>query len=57
MRKAYIQPEIELLTVSALEDFLIGSPDEDTSIETGNGAGDGWNGNDNEVLGGDDEWA
>lgn len=40
MKKTYIQPEIELLKVSALNDFLIGSPEQDTVIETTGGATD-----------------
>ena len=41
MKKAYIQPEIELLKVSALNDFLIGSPDDKEGIDDAE-AGDGW---------------
>lgn len=40
MKKTYIQPEIELLKVSALNDFLIGSPEQETVIETTGGATD-----------------
>lgn len=44
MKKVYIQPEIELLTVSALDDFLINSPSQDEVVEDNNkeGANDSW---------------
>lgn len=35
MKKAYIQPEAELLTLSSLEDFLTASTGEDTPGEWG----------------------
>lgn len=47
MKKAYVQPEIELLKVSALNEFLLGSPDDGIESGTGDewlGTGDG-NGN------------
>lgn len=57
MKKMYFQPEIELLTISALEDFLIASPGDDERIE-GGAAGDNWLGGGNDFVGGDhDEWA
>jgi hypothetical protein len=58
MKKAYIQPEIELLTVSALEDFLIASPSQGSSLEVdGEGANDSWlGGNDDDFVGSADEW-
>ena len=37
MKKAYIQPEAEVLSLAVLEDFLVGS--------TGNSAGDGFTSN------------
>ncbi|MEE0927896.1 MAG: hypothetical protein UIG59_01775 [Acutalibacteraceae bacterium] len=58
MKKAYIQPEIELLTVSALEDFLVASPAEGTAVVGGSEAGDTWlDDGDNYAPGNDDEWA
>lgn len=59
MKKTYIQPEIELLKVSALNDFLIGSPDQDTVIETTGGATDSFinNGASGDDALGDDAWA
>ena len=59
MKKAYIQPEIELLKVSALNDFLIGSPDDKEGIDNAE-AGDGWvNDNNGDEFGSDsdDAWA
>lgn len=58
MKKAYIQPEIELLTVSALEDFLVASPAQGTVVEGGAETDDTWldDGN-NYAPGNDDEWA
>ena len=59
MKKAYIQPEIELLKVSALNDFLIGSPDGKEGIDDAE-AGDGWvNDNNGDEFGSDsdDAWA
>lgn len=48
MKKAYIQPEIELLKVSAIGDFL--------DLSTENKADDDWNGDDNGYAN-TDEWA
>lgn len=47
MKKAYIQPEIELLKVSALNDFLVVSPNESTDAGIGDEllGDDDWNGN------------
>ena len=41
MKKVYFQPEIELLTISALEDFLIASPGDDERYDGGD-ANDSW---------------
>lgn len=59
MKKAYIQPEIELLKVSALNDFLIGSPDQDSVVEATGGATDGFLGGsyDDFDAGSGDAWA
>lgn len=55
MKKAYIQPEIELLKVSALNDFLVGSPDD--GLDSGE-ANDSWNGDGDEFgSDSDDAWA
>ncbi len=57
MKKVYFQPEIELLTISALEDFLIDSPGDDERYDGGE-ANDSWI--DGETSGNDgltgDEW-
>ncbi len=52
MKKVYVQPELELLKVSASNEFLVGSPDK--GIDNAEGK-DGWendqdweNGNDSE---------
>ena len=42
MRKAYIQPEVELLSLALLEDFLTGSnqpSDDDVTVGGGDGEG------------------
>lgn len=39
MRKAYIQPEAELLSLALLEDFLTGSSDEPTDEDVTVGGG------------------
>lgn len=61
MKKAYIQPELELLKVSASNDFLIGSPEAGTYIPTTGGATDNNFGgaDENDFAGGDstDRWA
>ncbi len=49
MKKAYIQPEAQLLSLASLEDFLVSSPDKpetDTDTDWGNEGGDDY-----------DEWA
>ncbi len=71
MRKAYIQPEVELLSLALLEDFLAGSSepsDDDVTVNGGTSGGegdgtnlDGWTGgNANVGTGGTqpggDEW-
>ncbi len=57
MKKAYIQPEIELLSVSALEDFLIASPSQGTYIKTEGDADNSWNNANGDDFGGSaDEW-
>lgn len=59
MRKAYIQPEAELLSLALLEDFLTASSD-NSDITAGDsnstennpgGAGDGWIDNENQTPG------
>lgn len=60
MKKAYVQPELELLKVSASNDFLIGSPEAGTFVPTTGGATEdnfgGFDGND--YVGGEtDGWA
>ena len=55
MRKAYIQPEVELLSLALLEDFLTGSnePSND-DVTVGGGDGEGNTGaGDDFVSGGD----
>ena len=54
MKKVYIQPEIELLTVSALEEFLIASPAQGTVVEGGKTNDDWVDDGDNDNY---DEWA
>ena len=44
MKKVYVQPELELLKVSASNEFLIGSPNEDESLGYTD-ATDGWEDN------------
>lgn len=49
MKKVYVQPELELLKLSASNEFLVGSPDDgiegpeanDSWLEGGNGDGYG----------------
>ncbi len=57
MKKVYFQPEIELLTISALEDFLIDSPGGDERFEGEVTDNNGWvtDGSGNDGLTGD-EW-
>lgn len=59
MKKAYIQPEIELLKVSALNDFLVGSPDYAIQDGVGEGSwGEGKETDDNDFESeSDDSWA
>ena len=57
MKKAYIQPELELLKVSASNDFLIGSPEQDTSVEVVGGATDTIVGGGDDFGTSDDAWA
>ncbi|MBQ5910423.1 MAG: hypothetical protein IIW94_00245 [Clostridia bacterium] len=45
MKKAYIQPEAEILSLASLDDFLVGS--------TGSEAGDGFVGDGDDW---DDDW-
>ena len=53
MKKAYIQPEVELLSLASLEDFLEASPV--TSDETV-GDNENWNNADNDDFGNTDKW-
>ena len=45
MKKAYIQPEAEILSLASLEDFLVGSTDGET--------GEGWEEGDGDDF---DQW-
>ena len=40
MKKAYIQPEAQLLSLASLEDFLVGSTDTETDSDWGDQGGD-----------------
>lgn len=53
MKKAYVQPELELLKVSASNEFLIGSPNEDESLGYTD-ATDGWENNGDDWNGSND---
>ncbi len=48
MRKAYIQPEAELISLASLEDFL------DTASKDGDGTGSDWEGNEEIDQGGNE---
>ena len=39
MRKAYTQPEVEVLSLASLDDFLVASPEKEESFEVGIGGG------------------
>ena len=57
MKKVYVQPELELLKVSASNEFLVGSPDKGIdNAETPNDWADNGDGNEWENENNFDNW-